>query len=109
MNPNLFKMQEDPDGLEGHLEREEIRKQYEPVTEKQEEKVLPSELPARLQYKLTIGKPKHTFRKVHRYFENSRIQDECEFYDSRCENRDCIYCRQHGVPKDNIKNIIEWM
>jgi hypothetical protein len=111
MNPNLFKMQENPDGLEGHIEREEIRKTIDAKDVKTIEyyDVLPSELSAKLQPKFELKQPKSPSKQHQRQKENKRFRKTCEFYDKKCERRNCIHCQTMGVPKANIKNIIEWM
>jgi hypothetical protein len=104
-NPNLFKIQDNPDGEHGHDEREVIRKKLSPQTKKQELTVLLSELPAKVLLRDPVTKTKNPVRN----HQVKDIQELCDFYDSSCDTRDCAYCREHGVPKENIKNLIDWV
>ena len=105
MNPNLFRMQEDPDGLRGHEERERLSKELENTYEKVKKEKQPPEVPVGYPNPYSIKVTKRVLR-IH---NNIYIRDECDFYDELCEKRDCLYCKEHGIPKNNIKNCIEWM
>lgn len=106
MNPNLFRMQENPDGLAGHEERERLSRELEeqhrsikPIKPVIEE--VPFFYPNPYSIKVT--------KRLLRTQMNVYTRNECEYYDERCEKRDCLYCKEHGIPRSNIKNCIEWM
>jgi len=105
MNPNLFRMQENPDGLAGHEEREQLSKQLEeenqPVKKPKPVEEVPFFYPNPYSVKVT--------KRVLRTQANAYTRDECEFYDELCEKRDCVYCKEHGIPRSNIRNCIEWI
>jgi hypothetical protein len=107
-NPNLFKLQENPDGLEGHIERGHIRNEIDakdkfvkPEINVESEDQLPGWL-------IPVTSPKEQ-KELRRHNEIERRRKSCEFFGVGCNKADCIKCRSKGVPKHKIKNLIQWM
>lgn len=114
-NPNLFKLQVDPDGLYGHIEREQIRKELDDLDRKEIELInVTSEL--QLPGKFFKGTSKREQKELkqekkeeRRRAEIERLRKNCEFFGVGCNKSDCIKCRSKGIPLHKIKNLIEWI